>query len=166
MSMLAGAAGQSLVEAGERLKIKQILDRYTCSRENLIPILQDVQRELGYISEEAVAIISRHLKVSGSSVYGVATFYSMFRFTKPALHNIKVCLGTACHVRGGDRILENIERVIGVRCGETSGDLKFSLERVACLGSCALSPIVVVDDVIYGKMSVNRVKSIISKIKE
>jgi NADH-quinone oxidoreductase subunit E len=145
-------------------RVMQILRRYDAEKENLIPILQEVQRELGYISSNSVKMISKHLKISSSSVYGVATFYSMFKFSKPAKHNIKVCLGTACHVKGGDRILETFERLIGVKCGETSKDLLFSLERVACLGSCALAPVVVVDGKIYGKMRVNQVKQILSKI--
>ena len=151
--------------SNEDLKVMQILKRYTAEKENLIPILQEVQRELGYISSDSVKMISKHLKISSSSAYGVATFYSMFRFAKPSKHNIKVCLGTSCHVKGGERILETFERLLGIRCGEKSQDLKFSLERVACLGSCALAPIVVVDDKIYGKMDVNQVKKILLKIK-
>lgn len=163
MDKMAEAA-QSLI-SDENKRILQILSRYSSERDNLIPILQDVQREIGYISPDSVRLISNHLKVSGSSVYGVATFYKMFKFAKPAKHNIKVCLGTSCHVRGGDRILETLERLLGVKCGERSQDLRFSIERVACLGSCALAPIVVVDDVIYGNMRVDRVKVIISKLR-
>lgn len=149
----------------EDLKVMQILSRYDAEKENLIPILQKVQKELGYISPDAVKMVSKHLKTSGSCVYGVATFYSMFKFAKPAKHNIKVCLGTSCHVKGGDRILETFERYLGIKCGEESQDLRFSLERVACVGSCALAPIVVVDDKVYGKINVNQVKRILSKTK-
>jgi len=152
--------------AEEEYKIMRILERYLAERENLIPILQEVQRQVGYISPDAVKIISNYLKCSRSSVYGVATFYAMFKFTKPAKHNIKVCLGTTCHVKGGDRLLETFERLLSISCGQKTQDLKFSLERVACLGSCALAPVVVVDDKIFGKINVDQVRQILSKLEK
>lgn len=149
----------------EDFQVREVLKQYSRERDNLIPILQEIQRRMGFISPNAMRQVAEHLKISPSSIYGVATFYTMFKFARPAKHSIKVCLGTSCHVKGGDRILETLERVLGTKCGESSQDLMFSLERVACLGSCALAPIVVIDDKIYGKMRVEAIKQLVSKIK-
>ncbi|MEM2884273.1 MAG: NAD(P)H-dependent oxidoreductase subunit E [Nitrososphaerales archaeon] len=159
------AEASQILASDETIKVMEILKRYSSDKDNLIPILQEIQKNVGYLSPDFVRLVSKHLKISASSVYGVATFYTMFKFAKPAKHNIKVCLGTSCHVKGGDRILETFERLLEVRCGESSRDLMFSLERVACLGSCALAPVVVIDDTIYGNMHVDRIKPILSKIR-
>ncbi|MEM1994990.1 MAG: NAD(P)H-dependent oxidoreductase subunit E [Nitrososphaerales archaeon] len=159
------AEASQILASDETIKVMEILKRYSSDKDNLIPILQEIQKNVGYLSPDFVRLVSKHLKISASSIYGVATFYTMFKFAKPAKHNIKVCLGTSCHVKGGDRILETFERLLEVRCGESSRDLMFSLERVACLGSCALAPVVVIDDTIYGNMHVDRIKPILSKIR-
>ncbi len=163
--MINMAEASQILASDETIKVMEILKRYSSDKDNLIPILQEIQKNVGYLSPDFVRLVSKHLKISASSVYGVATFYTMFKFAKPAKHNIKVCLGTSCHVKGGDRILETFERLLEVRCGESSRDLMFSLERVACLGSCALAPVVVIDDTIYGNMHVDRIKPILSKIR-
>ena len=134
-------------------EIEGILKGYDGQRSNLIPILQDVQDTLGYLPEAAVDEVAGHLSLSSNDVYGVATFYTQFRFIPPGKHMIKVCQGTACHVRGSGRIVEELSRSLGIAPGETTEDLKFSLERVACYGSCALAPVVVVDDKVHGRMS-------------
>ncbi|MFH0982530.1 MAG: NADH-quinone oxidoreductase subunit NuoE [Planctomycetota bacterium] len=120
----------------------------------LIPVLQKVQQTEGYLSGDAVRRVSRWLKVSESVVFGVATFYAQFRFTAPGRHHIKACLGTACHVQGGEQMLDVLQRRLGVKPGETTADGEYDLERVACLGCCALAPVVMIDAKTYAQMSV------------
>jgi len=144
-------------------RLSQILTPYHEQRGALIPILQKVQEELGYLPEEAISQIAHFLGVSDSEVYGVASFYAQFRFVRQGEHTIKVCQGTACHVRGGRRILETVEREIGIEPGQTTEDYKFSLERVACFGSCALAPVMVVDKTVYGKMTTTKARKILTE---
>ncbi len=121
---------------------------------DLVPVLQGIQRAEGYLSPRAVRRIARRLKVSENEVFGVATFYAQFRFCRPGRHHIKACLGTACHVKGGEQMLAVLERRLGIGPGETTEDEEYDLERVACLGCCALAPVVTIDDKTYGQMSV------------
>jgi NADH-quinone oxidoreductase subunit E len=140
----------------------------TCSRgdrSKLIFLLQQVQERFAYVSPEAVQDIARHLKMSESEVYGVASFYSQFRFERPGKHTIKVCLGTACHVRRGDSLMEFLERELKVTAGHTTQDGQFSLERVACFGCCALGPVVVVNDEVHGRMTATRMQRILKKYR-
>jgi len=130
---------------------------------SLIPILQDIQEKYGYISKESVEVLSKELGVSESKIFGVATFYTQFRFQKPGKHQIKVCFGTACHVRDGEKIMDACERTLSIGHGETTEDGKYSLERVACMGCCALSPVMSVDEDIYGKISPTDVGKILEK---
>jgi len=134
-------------------------------RANLIPVLQKVQEAEGYISEDSIREISRHLGITENDVFSVASFYAQFRFTRPGDHIIKVCLGTACHVRGGNRIAESVERELGIKTGQTTPDNRFSIERVACFGCCALSPVMVVDNNVYSRMTPAKVKDILSGYK-
>jgi len=131
------------------------------TRDQLIPILQMIQQTLAYLPAEAIQMAADHLRISEGEVYGVATFYNQFRFQPPGKHPIRVCLGTACHVRGGDIILENFERKLGIREGETSPDREFSIERVACVGCCALAPVAVVGETVQGHMAPSRVEGIV-----
>jgi len=143
--------------------IEKIFKKHGRTSDELIPILQDVQKELGFISPESVKKISRYLKVSENQIYGVSSFYAQFRFTEPGRHGIKVCLGTACHVRGGATLLEVLERGLGISCGQTTDDKRYDLERVACLGCCALSPVVQIDRDIYSRMTVNRLTELLKE---
>ena len=136
--------------------IEALFEKHARRPENLIPILQDVQREFGYISTESIKKISRYLRISENQIFGVSSFYAQFRFTKPGLHSIKVCLGTACHVRGGGTLLETLERGLEIKCGETTPDGKYDLDRVACLGCCALSPVVQIDKEIHSRVTVSK----------
>jgi NADH-quinone oxidoreductase subunit E len=129
----------------------------------LIPLLQKVQEKLGFISKESVRQISGFLRISENQVFGVATFYSQFRFAPPGRNTIKVCLGTACHVRSGQILCEAVERELGIAPGETTGDGRYDLQRVACLGCCALAPVVQVNNDIYSGMTVIRLKEILEK---
>ncbi|NLX19555.1 MAG: NADH-quinone oxidoreductase subunit NuoE [Desulfobulbus sp.] len=142
-----------------------ILAGYERTRENLIPLLQEVQDRFHYLSVESVQAVADHLQLSANDVYGVATFYAQFRFVPPGRHHIKVCEGTACHVRGSDRILENISRLTGIVPGQTSADGQFSLERVACFGSCALAPVMVIDEKVYGRMTASKTTRLIEDKK-
>ena len=146
-------------------KIEKIMKPFEEEKGSLIPILQAVQKEYGFISEEAVASIAKGIKLSEHEIYGVATFYAQFRFTKPGDHLIKVCLGTACHVKGGERIMDMAEKSLNIRSGETTQDSVFSLERVACMGCCALAPVMVVDNNIYASVASAAVDRIISQYR-
>ncbi|MBP1734081.1 MAG: dehydrogenase subunit [Deltaproteobacteria bacterium] len=146
----------SLKESVMPEPIESILAKHSRKQDELIPILQDVQKEYGYISPESVKNISRYLRITENQIYGVSSFYAQFRFTVPGRHGVKVCLGTACHVRGGATLLEMLERGLGISCGQTTADKRFDLERVACLGCCALSPVVQIDKEIYSRMTVNK----------
>jgi NADH-quinone oxidoreductase subunit E len=135
--------------------IQLIIEKYKPrDKSRLIAILQAVQIQEGYLSPEAIDIISKHLGISKSQVYSVATFYQSFSFTPKGECCISVCMGTACHVRGAQIIAEEFERVLGIKAGETTQDLKFSLEKVNCLGACALGPIVVEDGQYHGQMNI------------
>jgi NADH-quinone oxidoreductase subunit E len=142
-------------------KIDAILTQYSRKQDELIPVLQGVQKEFGYISPDSVSMISRYLRISENQIFGVSSFYAQFRFTEPGRHSIKVCLGTACHVQGGATLLDMLERGLGVECGETTPDKRFDLERVACLGCCALSPVVQMDRDIYSRMTVNKLTELL-----
>lgn len=128
---------------------------------DLIPLLQSIQAADGYISEDATTRVARFLRVSENVVFGVASFYSQFRFHAPGRHSIKVCLGTACHVRGGDILSRTLERDLDISAGETTPDRRFDLQRVACLGCCALAPVVQVGSDIYSQVTVIRLREIL-----
>ena len=137
------------------------LTRFEKKRAQLIPILQMVQEKLKYLPPEAIKLVADYLEIPNSQVFGVATFYNQFRFNPPGKHPVKVCLGTACHVRGGDIILENFERKLEIKEGETTPDREFSVERVACVGCCALAPVALIGDDVHGKMAPSKVEGLI-----
>jgi NADH-quinone oxidoreductase subunit E len=145
-----------------RERLSHILAPHRGQRGSLIPVLQKVQEELNYLPEEAISEIAQFLALSESEVYGVASFYAQFRFRRQGEHTIKICQGTACHVQGGRRILEAVERELGIQPGGTTEDYKFGLERVACFGSCALAPVMVVDKTVYGRVTIVRAKKILA----
>jgi NADH-quinone oxidoreductase subunit E len=124
-----------------------------------------IQERHSYIAEDAIKMAAEHLGIAICEVYGVATFYNQFRFHPPGKNQIKVCLGTACHVRGGDIILENFERKLEIRDGETTPDREFSIERVACVGCCALAPVAVVNETVQGNMAPSKVEGLILGFK-
>ncbi len=138
---------------------------YEKKRENLVPALQDVQERDGFISEEAVSKLAEYFDLSRSDIYSVASFYAQFKFKKPGRHVIKVCKGTACHVRGSGSLLAALEERLGIKEGETTADGNISLERVACLGACALAPAVVVDEKVYGRVTLAQLQKILEGLK-
>ena len=133
--------------------LDEILASHSKDRGNLIPLLQEVQAELGYLPREAMQAISDFLEIPPVEVWGVATFYNQFRFTPLGKYHTVVCTGTACHLAGGKLILEAMERELDIKAGETSPDGNFSLERVACIGCCMLAPVIVIRDKVYPKMT-------------
>ncbi len=145
--------------------VDEIVRQFTKDRSNLIPILQKVQDSERFLSQEAVEKISRFLDISENDLFSVASFYAQFRFTRPGKHTVKVCQGTACHVRGSERILEAVERELNIRPGHTTNDFKFSLERAACFGCCALSPVMVIDQDVFSRMTPTKVKEVLESYK-
>jgi NADH-quinone oxidoreductase subunit E len=143
--------------------IADIVAKHPASRGSLIPILQDIQEALGYLSEEAVTELERLMGISANEIYGVATFYTQFRFSPPGRHTIQSCQGTACHVRGGYQLLKELEQRLGITAGQTTGDGTFDLVRVACLGCCALAPVVAVDGKVHAQVTAKKIPSIISR---
>jgi len=148
-------------EAAMLIDIEGRLQGFLRERKNLIPMLQMIQERYAYLSPDAIKMVADTLELALCEVYGVATFYNQFRFHPPGKHHMKVCLGTACHVRGGDIILENFERKLGIGHGETTPDLEFSIERVACVGCCALAPVVIVDETAHGHVAPSKVEGLI-----
>ena len=146
-------------------KLNKILSNYNGKKSELIPILQDIQSNYGYLPENIILKLSNFLKVPESEIYGVATFYSQFRFNPIGKKHIMVCTGTACHVQGAPQILEGIERHLGIKGGDVTLDLEYSLESVGCLGCCALAPCAMVNDKVESKISLKSIKRLFSKGK-
>ena len=147
----------------EELKIKSYITKYNNEKKALISILQDIQEEYNYLPQEVLRIVSKTLGVPLIDIIGVATFYRAFSLEPRGKHLIAVCLGTACHVRGGPKILDEFEKKLNIEAGETSKDGQFSLETVACLGCCAIGPVVVVDGNYYAQTTIRNVGSILKK---
>jgi len=146
-------------------RFREILSPYKGGRAELVPILQEVQTNFGYLPAELMQAIARFLRLPASTVYGVATFYAQFKFVPTGKRIVKVCRGTACHVRGGVSILSEVEKQLGIKPGETTDDLEYSLEAIACFGSCALAPVVVIDKTVYGRMTPTRVGHVLDESK-
>jgi len=141
------------------------LSTYSKERKSLIPILQMIQENHLYLPAEAIEMVAKHLQISTCEVYGVATFYNQFRFIPPGENQIKVCLGTACHVKGGEIILENFERQLEIKDGETTKDRMFSIERVACVGCCALAPVINIGETVHGHMAPSKVDGLLTRVQ-
>jgi len=146
-------------------QLDDILSNYTRDASDLIPILQAAQERFGYLPEEIMAGIAQFLKLAPSAVYGVSTFYAQFKLTPTGRRTVKVCRGTACHVRGAERILQEIEKQLNIKPGETTEDLEYSLETIACFGSCALAPVTVVDKTVHGRVTPQKVAQILTDTK-
>ncbi len=137
-----------------------ILSAHEGKRETIIPILQQVQEEFGYLPEDAMLQIARHTHVPASRVYGVATFYAQFRFTPLGKTHVMVCRGTACHVRGAPAILDEITEILGMEGEGTTEDLEYTVETVACIGCCAIAPAITYNEEVHGNLSKNKVRKI------
>jgi len=146
--------------------VDEVLKNNSKKREDLIPTLQKVQAKLGYLPALAMEKIAEGINVPAADVYGLATFYNQFRLNPPGKHQVKVCLGTACYMVGGDITLESFERRMEIKEGETSLDRLYSLERVACVGCCMMAPVVVVDEEVEGKVTPTRVDGIMLALQD
>lgn len=154
------------MEACAKKQLDEILSRYDSSRSDLIPILQEVQSSFGYLPEEVMARIAKFFCLPASIVYGVSTFYAQFKFVPMGKTVVKVCRGTACHVRGIAQVLREIENRLGIKSEETTEDLEYSLETVACIGACALAPAIVINKDVHGKMTTKKVREIFGERKD
>lgn len=146
--------------------VLEIVERHGYQRGSLMAILQDIQTRMNYLPRKALLQVSRSLDVSLTDIYEVATFYRAFSLEPRGKHTIQVCLGTACHVRGGLRVLDYLENRLEVKAGETTRDLAFTLESVNCLGACALGPMMVIDKKYYGKITPPKIESILKKYQD
>jgi len=144
-----------------RQRTRKVLKRFNKKRENLVPILQQVQDELGYLPREAQIEVAEYLKIPEVDVYGVVTFYNQFRLKPPGKHSVRVCLGTACHMKGGYILLDAWKRRLKIDRGETTSDREFDLDTVACVGCCAMAPVNVIDKKAEGRLSPTRVDGIL-----
>ncbi len=147
--------------------VQDVLKRYPdAGRDQLIPILQDVQEGDGYVSEQAVRAIGQHLKVSANKIYGVATFYNQFRFHPIGRFHIQICRGTACHVLGSLSVLNALTQALGIQPGQTSRDGMFSLEVVACIGACGLAPVISVNGEFHAAMTAEKVEKLLKEYRK
>jgi NADH-quinone oxidoreductase subunit E len=148
------------LKAAVAKQLEGILSRYSEDKSNLIPVLQEAQESFGYLPEEVMRKIARFLRLPESTIYGVSTFYAQFTFVPTGKRRVSVCRGTACHVRGGARILREVEKRLGIKPGETTADMEYSLETVACIGACALAPTMRVGKETYGQMTTKKVTEV------
>lgn len=146
-------------------KTRKIVDPWRDGKGGLIPILQAVQEQIGYLPEESLETISRELKIPTSEIYGVATFYAQFHLKPRGRHIVRVCRGTACHVRGSLKILDSVKEIIGVEENQTTDDLRFTIEPVACLGACGLAPVMMIDTQTFGRLTPDMVNGILDKFE-
>jgi NADH-quinone oxidoreductase subunit E len=142
-------------------KVGQVLEKYQRDKSALIDVLHDTQSEIGYLPKEALEEVGQGLGVPLSRVYSVATFFKAFSLKPRGRHLINVCLGTACHVRGADKVLEQMEKELGVKTGANTPDLKFTLETVRCVGACALGPMVIIGEDYHGEMTPEKVNEVL-----
>lgn len=145
--------------------IDELMDQYPPKPEYLIGLLQDIQDQQGYISSEAMLLASEHTKVPLTQAYSVATFYQSFRLDPPGEHEIKVCLGTACHLNGGQQLVDGLSRKLKVEPGETTEDMMFTLSTVNCVGACAIAPVAVVDEKYHPGATLQKLGKEMKKIK-
>jgi NADH-quinone oxidoreductase subunit E len=145
-------------------ELQEVLNAYPSDRRSLLRILQAVQHNRGFLSEEALGEVAHHLKISAAEVYGVATFYNQFRFIPYGKHHVVACLGTACHAMGGQLILDAFERELAVKAGGITPDHEWSLDRVGCIGCCTKAPVVVVNNSIHAKMTPFKVEEVLARL--
>lgn len=147
-------------------RLDPIIEHYRNKPGAAIPLLADIQKELGYVAPEAVSYISEKTGIPAAEMFGVATFYAMFRFKPQGKNVIKLCRGTACHVQGSARIAEQLERTLGIKDGDTTGDLLYSIQYVACLGCCSLAPVMMVNEDVHGRLTPEKAAAVIYHISK
>ncbi|MEW6007377.1 MAG: NAD(P)H-dependent oxidoreductase subunit E [bacterium] len=148
------------MEEKDKTRLVEIIEKY--KDEGLISVLQKTQEAFNYLSEETIVMVSKYMKTPLSKIYGVITFYHHFSLKPRGKYTIRVCRGTACHVKGGEENLIRIKRLIGIKEDEVSEDFIWGLETVACVGACALAPVVMINDEYYGKMNLHKTEMIIN----
>jgi NADH-quinone oxidoreductase subunit E len=146
-------------------KYEELMRHYPPARDSLIPILQTVQEQEGYISRDSIYAISDYLGLPESKIFGVATFYNQFRLHAPGKHRVQICRGTACHVKGSFDLLEALQRELAIEAGETTRDGLFSLETVACLGACSIAPVMTIDGEFHGHLDKSRVEKLLAELR-
>jgi NADH-quinone oxidoreductase subunit E len=151
----------NLTQAEVQDKMKTVFSHYQGEKQELIPILQETQEQFRYLPAPAMKEIGRFLGMPESTVYGVSTFYAQFKLTPLGRKIIRICRGTACHVRGASKVLSEMEKQLGIKQGETTDDLEYTLETVACIGACALAPTMTIDKETYGKMTTKKVAEVL-----
>jgi NADH:ubiquinone oxidoreductase subunit E len=147
-------------------KLQQVIDRYKDEKGALIPVLQQAQEIFGYLPLKVQEYISEGMNVSLQEVYGVSTFYAQFTLEPQGEHNIGLCMGTACYVKGAKLILEKVQEELGIKVGQTTGDRKFTLNATRCLGACGLAPVMMIDEDVYGRLTPDRVPEILNKYRK
>lgn len=152
------------VQSGER-EYSQILEEFPRERGYLIPILQEIQEEHGYLPKEAILQAAAYLDLPTSKIFGVATFYNQFKLFPPGKYRIQVCRGTACHVRGSLNLLETLETELGISAGQTARDRLFSLETVACMGACSIAPVIAINGEFYGRLDRKKLLKIVAEYR-
>lgn len=160
------AVQQETVEVIDLTAANQILDKFQDMHGALMPVLQEIQEAYGYIPEETVHLTAERLNVYTSQIYGVLTFYAQFHLEPRGKYIIRVCKGTACHVKGAERIGETLHARLGIGHAETTPDLKFTAEFVACIGACGMAPVIMVNEGTYGSMTVQKLDEVIEKYKQ
>lgn len=163
---MAEAAQQEVVEDVDLTAANQILDKYQDMHGALMPVLQEIQEAYGYIPEETVHLTAERLNVYTSQIYGVLTFYAQFHLEPRGKYIIRICKGTACHVKGAERIGDTLHDRLGIAHAETTPDLKFTAEFVACIGACGMAPVIMVNEGTYGSMTVQKFDEVIEKYKQ
>jgi NADH-quinone oxidoreductase subunit E len=156
-------AKDTLTKADVQEKLHEIFANHSGSQQELIPILQETQEQFRYLPAAAMREISRFLRIPESTVYGVSTFYAQFKLTPLGRRIIRVCRGTACHVRGATKVLAEMEKQLGIKAGETTEDMEYTLETVACIGACALAPTMTIDKETHGKMTPKKVAEVLGE---
>ncbi len=144
----------------------QVIDKYLNMKGALMPVLQEIQESYGYIPEPTVHLTAERLNVYPSQIYGVLTFYAQFHMEPRGRYIVRVCMGTACHVKGAGRIGDTIHERLGIGHAETTEDLKFTVEHVACIGACGMAPVIMVNEGTYGSMSVQKIDEVLAKYRE
>jgi len=144
-------------------QVDKVLAAYPREKAGLIPILQEVQQALGYLPESALTRIAKYVRTPECVVYGVATFYAQFQLKPRGRNIVRVCRGTGCYVKGAPRIIEEMEKLLGIKEGGTTPDMEYTLETVACFGSCALAPVMVVNDQVYGRVTAEKAREILGR---
>ncbi len=155
----------SCMEQKLQKEVNEILQQYTCIKDNLIPILNEIQVKYGYIPQIAQKQISKYLKIPMAEIYGVITFYSRFTLKPKGKYAISVCLGTACFVKGSEKIMERLKQRLKIEEGETTQDGKFSIDSTRCVGACGIAPVFTVNGEVYGRATVKKLDEVLDKLE-